>query len=95
LEELELLRKEIDKIDEQLVMLFEKRMELANKIGDIKKQKGMEVFDPQREEEVIKKAVGRLRNKDLSEELKMFFRSLMDSSKKIQYDNIKKAEDYE
>jgi len=93
LEELDLLRKEIDKVDEELVKLFERRMELAVKIGGIKKQKGMEVFDAERERQVIEKAIGRLKNKHLAEELKIFFKSLMDSSKKIQYDIMQKAED--
>jgi len=93
LEELEILRKEIDKIDEQLVELFEKRMELAIKIGDIKKQKGMQILDSQREKAVIKNAIAHLKNKDLSDELEAFLRNLMDSSKKIQQYRIKKAED--
>lgn len=93
MEELEILRKEIDKIDEQLVELFEKRMELAIKIGDIKKQKGMQILDSQREKAVIKNAIAHLKNKDLSDELEAFLRNLMDSSKKIQQYRIKKAED--
>jgi len=89
LEEMEILRREIDEIDEQLVMLFEKRMELVRKIGDIKRQKGMEITDSQREEYVIKKALEKLNDKGLSEELEMFFRNLISISKKIQSDNMK------
>jgi len=86
---MEILRREIDEIDEQLVMLFEKRMELVRKIGDIKRQKGMEITDSQREEYVIKKALEKLNDKGLSEELEMFFRNLISISKKIQSDNMK------
>lgn len=93
MEELELLRKEIDGIDEQLVKLFEERMELAVKIAAVKRQKAMQVLDSKREEEVIKKAIDRLKNKELSEELELFFRNLMDLSKKIQHDKMRKAED--
>jgi len=93
LKELELLRKEIDDIDEQLVRLFEKRMELAVKIGAIKKKMDMAVLDSRREEEVIEKAIDRLKDKKLSEELELFFRNIMDLSKKIQYDRMQKAED--
>jgi len=93
LEEIEILRKEIDEIDEQLVKLFEKRMELAKKIGDIKKEKGIRVLDSHREEYVIKKAKAQLNNKELSDVLEAFFRNLMNYSKKIQYDDFKKAED--
>lgn len=98
MEELELKRKQIDEIDEQLVELFEKRMELVAKIGVIKEEKGLQVLNFKREEEVIKKAIAHLKNKELSHELEIFFRSLMDSSKKIQCkriqsNRIKKAED--
>ncbi len=47
------LRKRIDKIDEQLVKLLDERMGIAFEIGKIKKEKGRDVFDGSREEEVF------------------------------------------
>ncbi len=48
------LRGQIDEIDDQLVELFAKRMDVAAAIGDYKKQNNMPVFVPQREREKLK-----------------------------------------
>ena len=53
--ELDILREQIDMIDEKLVELFESRMEISKKIGDIKMEKQIEIIKYKREEEVIKK----------------------------------------
>ncbi len=44
-------RKEIDKIDEQLVKLFQERMEVSAKIADYKKENNLPIFDQKRERE--------------------------------------------
>ncbi len=43
------LREDIDKIDGQIVELYEKRMDLSTQVADYKIQSGMQVFDPERE----------------------------------------------
>ena len=48
------LRGQIDEIDDQLVELFAKRMDVAAAIGDYKKQNNMPVFVPQRDREKLK-----------------------------------------
>ena len=48
------LRGQIDEIDDQLVELFAKRMDVAAAIGDYKKENGMPVFVPAREREKLK-----------------------------------------
>ena len=45
------LRNEIDKIDEEVISLLEKRFEIVKSIGSIKKQNRAQVFDEQREKE--------------------------------------------
>ncbi len=47
------LRTEIDEIDDQLVVLFGKRMEVAAKIADYKKEHGLPIFVPAREREKL------------------------------------------
>ncbi len=51
--ELSELRKEIDKIDDQLVSLFLARMEVAAKIADVKQEKGLPIYVPSREREKL------------------------------------------
>jgi chorismate mutase len=50
------LRREIDKIDLELIELLDKRISLAVKIGSIKKSLGISVIDVNREDEVLKRA---------------------------------------
>ena len=53
--ELKELRKQMDAIDCEMIRLFEKRMETAEAIGEYKKQNGISVDDPAREEEMIRR----------------------------------------
>lgn len=50
------LRKEIDAIDQQLVNLFCRRMDVAGKIAAYKKEHGFPIYHPAREQEVLQKA---------------------------------------
>ena len=51
------LRTGIDKIDEDLVKLFEERLEICDAVADVKGQGNIPVTDTSREKEVINKAV--------------------------------------
>ncbi len=51
--ELQDLRTEIDRIDDQLVKLFAQRMDIAAQIGDYKKARNLPVFVPAREREKL------------------------------------------
>ena len=46
-------REKINRIDGQLVSLLNRRALLAKKIGEIKKSKGLDVYDPSREQEIL------------------------------------------
>ena len=47
-------RKEIDRIDDQLIALFAQRMETAEKIAEYKKANGLRVLDARREKEKMR-----------------------------------------
>jgi chorismate mutase-like protein len=51
---LKAVRKQIDRLDEQLLKLVNRRAKLALKIGRIKKRRKWPVFDPKREGFVLK-----------------------------------------
>lgn len=55
--ELKDLRDQIDIIDNELVGLFKKRMELSAKIADYKKAHNMPIFVPAREQEILEAVV--------------------------------------
>ena len=46
-------RKEINRLDRELLRLFNERAALALKIGEIKKQQGLPVYDPEREKRIF------------------------------------------
>ena len=48
-------REYIDKLDDELLSLLNKRGELSLKIREIKKFSGEEIYDPEREEQIIKR----------------------------------------
>ena len=48
-------RKNIDKIDEELIFLFEKRMKISAEIAQYKRENNLPVFDEKREIEILKK----------------------------------------
>ena len=47
------LRQRIDWIDEQLVRLLNARAECALQLGHLKKERGMDIYQPAREREVL------------------------------------------
>ena len=53
--ELNELRNQIDQIDKEMAVLFEKRMKIVKQIGEYKKENNLPILDKKREEEVIEK----------------------------------------
>ena len=51
-ERIDELRQEIDRIDAELIALFERRMDTARAIGRIKRENGMDIKNLRREEQV-------------------------------------------
>ncbi|BEP00010.1 chorismate mutase [Fusobacterium polymorphum] len=81
--ELELMRKKIDEIDDKLLALFKERLEVSKKIGLLKKKYKMEIFDPQREQEIIDGCTQNI-SEDEKVYIEKFLRNLMDISKEVQ-----------
>ena len=54
MKEIDNYRLEIDRIDKELLRLFEQRMEVSEKIGQYKKTHDLPETDPKREEEILK-----------------------------------------
>lgn len=46
-------RKEINQLDSELLRIFNQRAALALKIGEIKKEHGIPVYDPEREKRIF------------------------------------------
>ncbi len=83
-EEIAILRKKINEIDRRLVELFEDRMKTTNDVALLKKKYNIDVFDAKREDTVIERTQALLKNQEMRDEIKNFFQTLMDISKKSQ-----------
>ena len=57
---LQSLREEITRTDEEMARLFVRRMEISKRIGALKTELGLPVFDPAREEENLRAAASRV-----------------------------------
>ncbi len=49
------LRDEIDRLDSELLRIFNQRADFALKIGEIKRSKGLAVYDPAREKKIFQR----------------------------------------
>jgi len=82
--DLELLRKEIDAIDEKIVRLLEERILLARKVGAYKDANGLPILDKKREKDVIESRVDFLSDPAYSESIQEIFKLVMRYSRKYQ-----------
>ena len=90
---LEDYRREIDSIDRELIALFEKRMNVAIKVGEYKKERNLPIFNAKREEEVIEKNINLLSNREYSEITRDFFEKVMELSRSLQADLMERNKD--
>ncbi len=77
------LRAEIDQIDSELTSAFQRRMRVALEVAQYKKEKGLPVFDPAREREVVSR-VAEGCEEDLRMYAKMLYNTLFDVSRSYQ-----------
>jgi chorismate mutase/prephenate dehydratase len=89
-EELERLRREIDGIDGELVALFGKRMKAAKEIGWVKTKGNMAIFDNDREQKILERALAAT-DEEMKAETVAFMRTLMALSKMQQAKNVNMA----
>ena len=83
--ELETLRKNIDKIDRQLLESLFKRFVLVEKIYLIKKKKNIPVFDPSREQKLYQRIAKNSLNLGLNKDFtKKIFDLILEESKRLQ-----------
>ena len=81
--ELNDLRKEIDAIDEELVSLFAKRMDVSAKIAGVKKEKSLPIFVPAREREKLAD-VARKAGPELAKDTQVLYSMLFELSRGYQ-----------
>ena len=84
--DLEKARQIINSVDTQMLELFKERMEAVMLVAAYKQAQGLPVEDLSREEEMIASNSARLSNDALLPYYVDFLHSVMDISKKMQYE---------
>ncbi|MBR4605410.1 MAG: prephenate dehydratase [Lachnospiraceae bacterium] len=79
------LRGQLDEIDEQIVALYEKRMDVCREVAGYKINTGKKVFDRQREQEKLAKVKSMTQNDFYARGAAELFELLMSVSRKLQY----------
>lgn len=88
MEKLDIYREQIDKIDTEIIKLFEERMDVVLDVAKYKKENFMPIYQAERENVVLKKVEDKLENKGYLEETTELFKFIMDLSKSLQDKNI-------
>lgn len=85
------LRGQLDLIDEEIVKLYEERMEISSKVADYKIGTGKKIFDRAREEEKLRKVRSLTHNAFNAHGVQELFEQIMSMSRKLQYNRLAEA----
>ncbi len=91
--DLNALRIEIDKLDKVILESFEKRMELCRNVALYKKENNMQIFQSEREKQIIEKVMNNS-PEDLKGASASLFTEIMDISKCLQQQALLKERDF-
>ncbi len=78
-------REQLDRIDEQIVSLFEQRMKVSADVAQIKKAEGRPVYDPEREKEKLRSVMSMTHDEYDREAIREVYAQLMTISRRRQY----------
>ncbi|MFS9079075.1 chorismate mutase [Streptococcus infantis] len=82
--DLDIIRQEIDKIDDQIVQLLEERMHLVEGVVAYKKSTGKQILDSKREEAIFEKVRNRVSDKKYEETIVATFSDILKHSRDYQ-----------
>lgn len=80
--ELNEIRKDITKIDAEIIELLKQRFTLCQQVGEIKRENNLPILDEKREQEIL--AGIELMAPKFVEETKAVFKEIMQQAKKIE-----------
>ena len=84
IEKINVLRNKIDLLDEQMLDLLVLRLSVSREIGKIKVSGGINVGDPNREQEIIDRLAEKLKGKLERNDIAAIFGPIYHISKKLQ-----------
>lgn len=85
MDEIKNLRNLIDSVDSQILELINSRVDLVKEIGDLKKEKSIEIVDKKREQQIFDVILKQAKEKGLDETaVKKIWESLIELSYKVE-----------
>jgi len=79
------LRKKIDKIDDDIIKLLSERFAVVKNIGEYKKERGLDVFDQDRETAILNKISDKINNPEYRGHILKIYAEILNASKSMQY----------
>lgn len=86
--ELEALRRSIDEVDRRLLELFAERARLVLAVGDYKRQRGLAVYDPERERTMLQRLSSNPPAPLDAETVRRIFERLIDESRRLEQHHV-------
>lgn len=90
--EIDWARREIDKIDHELLTLMQRRLGYVLKIGERKRLRGLPIFDPAREDALLQRLVASSGAPADAELVRAVFSALVTQCRRIETDHAETAE---
>ena len=81
------IREEINETDDSIAKLFEKRMNLAGKVAEYKRQNDMAVYDRKRERDIINRVSSEV-SEDLGSYAKILYSTMFQLSRSYQFKQL-------
>jgi chorismate mutase / prephenate dehydratase len=78
------LRAQIDALDNQLLDILNRRVDLALEIGRWKKESGLEIYSPDREEQLLQTLVAQSQGRVAPESIRAIYREIMSASRALE-----------
>ena len=86
--DLDIIRHEIDQVDDQIVHLLEKRMHLVERVVAVKKVSGKQILDMKREELIFERVRNKVEDKRYQEPIVAIFSDILKRSRAYQDKHI-------
>jgi chorismate mutase len=82
------LRRSIDAIDQQILKLLHERVRLVMLVGEYKRERGMDVYDPVRERALLDRLCEAAEPPLDAETIRRIFERLIDESRRIEQHHV-------
>lgn len=89
--QLQELRKEIDRIDSELLELIQKRIQTVGEVAEYKRAHDLPVFAPDRENEVLNRLADKVADPNHTSGIRLLYGIIMDLSKLNEYRIVPKS----